>query len=346
MSVLRQVLDEVAEEVDFSGVVRVDAGPRVLVSAAYGLADRTLGVANTTETRFATASGTKLFTALAVGRLIDDGRCSLDSRLLDLVTVELPGVSADVTVRHLLSHTSGVYDYYDEEIIEDSDSFELAIPPHKLLKPTDYLPLVAAGNQKFPPGARFSYSNGGYVLLGMLIEQLVGDYHRYVEDNVMRAAGMTASGFFRFDELPASTATGYLNVHGRWRSNIYVLPVIGGPDGGAFVAADDMVLLWQALLSYRLLSPELTRMFLAKTAHDQGNRYYGCGLWIEDDGSEPPVYAAVGADAGVSFSSACFGNDIVATIASNVSRGAWSMADAVKRHIQRAYPPEERRLRL
>ncbi|MDD9934459.1 MAG: serine hydrolase [Myxococcales bacterium] len=346
MSELRQVVDEVARAGDFSGVVRVDAGPEVLVSAAHGLADRTHGVPNSTHTRFATASGTKLLTALAVGRLIDEGKCALESRLLDLLEVELPGVSEDVTVRHLLSHTSGVYDYLDEEVIEDFDNFELPVAPHKLLTPTDYLPMLTAGPQKFAPGARFSYSNGGYVMLGLLIEQLAGSYHQYIQREVMGPAGMTDSGFFRFDELPPHTATGYRRVDGKWRSNVHVLPVIGGPDGGAFVTAADVTRLWRALLSSQLLSPGLTREFLTEAAHYRGHEHYGHGLWIDDDRTEPPILFITGSDAGVSFHSSCHGDDLIATIASNATDGAWSMARAVKDHLQAAYPREQRAFRV
>lgn len=345
MPELHEIVDTLAREFGFTGAVQVDLHDRVLVSAAFGLADRTHRVPNTAETRFGTASGTKLFTALAVGALIDDGRCALDSRLHDLATFDLAGVSREVTIGHLLTHTSGVYDYYDEDLIDDFDNFELAIPPYKLLKPSDYLPMVVAGEQKFAPGTRFAYSNGGYVLLGMLIEQLCGSYHSFVEERVMARARMASSGFFRLDQLPERTATGYRQVGGRWRSNIYVLPVIGGPDGGAFVTTGDMRRLWRALLSGHLLSPALTGTFLAKTAHRQGHEYYGHGVWIDDDGEQPPIISVVGSDAGVSFSSACHGSDLVATVASNASQDAWPMAKAIKQYVLAEFSAEQRSFR-
>jgi len=96
------------------------------------------------------------------------------SVLVDVVSVPLPGVSAAVTIGHLLTHTSGVYDYLDEEVIGDPDDFELPIAPSKLLGPRDYLPMLVAGPAKFEPGARFSYSNGGFVLLGLALEEVDG----------------------------------------------------------------------------------------------------------------------------------------------------------------------------
>jgi len=274
--------------------------------------------------------------------LIDDSRLTLDTRLHDAVSFELPGVADEVTIGQLLTHTSGVYDYYDEELIDDFDSFELSIPLNKLLRPLDYLPMVTGGEMKFPPGARFSYSNGGYVLLGMLIQELCGDYHRFVESRIMRHAGMDSSGFFRFDQLPEGTANGYVETDQEWRTNIYALPIIGGPDGGAFVTTSDMEQLWRALFSAQILSPALTRKFTRKVASSSDSVFYGHGMWIRDDGHQPPVISVVGSDAGVSFSSRCHGNDIIATVVSNSSNGAWPMVSAVDDFVRQEYPHEAR----
>src|SRR5678816_509780 len=124
----------------------------------------------------------------------------------------------DRTIDHLLTHTSGVYDYLDEDVVGDIDQFVLPIPPSTLLTPRDYLPMLVAGPPKFSPGERFSYSNGGYVLLGLALEFAGGrPYHALVEDLVLRPCGMADSGFFRFDRLPPRVATGYVETReGGW----------------------------------------------------------------------------------------------------------------------------------
>lgn len=318
-------------KVGFSGVVRVTLAGRPVFENAFGVTDRKTRAPNTPETRFGIASGTKLLTALAAGTLIDEGKVSFETPLTEAVRVPLPGISPAVTVRHLLTHTSGVYDYYDEEKIQDFDSFELGAPPSTLLGPRDYLPLITGYPMKFHPGERFSYSNSGYVLLGLLIEELSGSgYHEAVAERVLRPAGMDRSGFFRFDRLPENTARGYLETKAGWKTNESLLPMIGGPDGGAFSTAGDIEKLWNALLEGRLLSEKLTGTFLTAAVECKPGRWYGCGVWIGREEGTLPGLRIVGHDAGVSFRSTCAGSGTVATVVSNTSDGAWAMAREIE----------------
>ena len=111
----------------FSGAIQVTLDHATVFAGAFGEADRSAGIRNTVDTRFGIASGTKFLTALAAGALIDDGVLAFEDRLADVVSLPLPGVPAAVTIGHLLTHTSGVYDYLDEEVIDDADHFELSI---------------------------------------------------------------------------------------------------------------------------------------------------------------------------------------------------------------------------
>lgn len=306
------------------------------------MADRAHGVANTLHTRFGVASGGKLFTALGIGALIDDRRLELDDRVTEIIAAPLPQVSPDVTIRHLLTHTSGVFDYYDEELVGDFDAFELAVPPFKLLRLDDYLPLLTGGAMKFAPGTRFSYSNSGYVLLGLAIEAVSGHpYQGFIEERVFGACGMASSGFFRFDRLPAKVATGYIDDDDGWRANIYALPIIGGPDGGAFSTLDDMELLWRALVGAELLSPALTATFVARVAKWKQDTFYGHGMWIRGAGGRAPRVYVEGCDAGVSFVSTCYSNTTIATVMSNTTRGAWPIAEAIDRFFEQRPEPAD-----
>jgi len=258
---------------------------------------------------------------------------ALDDRLVDLVSVPLPSVSASVTIGHLLTHTSGVYDYLDEDVVDNPEDFELPIPPAKLLEPRDYLPMLVAGPAKFEPGARFSYSNGGYVLLGLALEEVAGcSFHTLVEERVLRRCGMTESGFFHFDRLPPRVAIGYVETQdGGWRTNMHSLPIIGGPDGGAFVTAGDMNRLWRGFFAGAVISSELVSMFLQKAATNvaQEHSFYCHGIWIRDEGAGLPLHYLIGADAGVSFRSNAYSSVTFATVVSNTSNGAWPMAKAI-----------------
>ncbi|MGH7726900.1 MAG: serine hydrolase domain-containing protein [Candidatus Eiseniibacteriota bacterium] len=316
----------------FSGAVQVTLDRSAVLAEAFGEADRSAGIRNTVETRFGIASGTKFATALAAGALIDDGVLALEDRLVDVISTPLPGVSAAVTIGHLLTHTSGVYDYLDEDVIGDTDQFKLPISPSTLLTPRDYLPMLLAGPAKFEPGTRFSYSNGGYVLLGLALEDVAGSsFHTLVEERVLRPCRMADSGFFRFDRLPPRTANGYVEIgNGNWRTNVDSLPIIGGPDGGMFATVGDIDRLWRGFFAAEVLSPELTSVFMGKAATDatKPHSLYGHGHWIHDDGIRPLHYI-VGQDAGVSFRSNAYANGTIATVVSNTSRGAWPMIRSI-----------------
>jgi CubicO group peptidase (beta-lactamase class C family) len=328
---LHDLVASLAAEHGFSGAVQVTLDRSTVLAEAFGEADRSAGIKNTVETRFGIASGTKFATALAAGALIDDGVLALDDRLVDIVSTALPGVSAAVTIGHLLTHTSGIYDYLDEDVIGDPEQFELPISPSTLLTPRDYLPMLLVGPAKFEPGTRFSYSNGGYVLLGLALEEVAGSsFHALVEERVLRPCRMADSGFFRFDRLPPPAATGYVERgNGNWRTNLNSLPIIGGPDGGMFATVGDIDRLWHGFFAAEVLSPELTAVFMAKAA-DAGkpHSFYGHGLWIHDDGIRPLHYI-VGQDAGVSFRSNAYASGTIATVVSNTSRGAWPMIRSI-----------------
>ena len=326
-----------AAEHGFSGAVQLTLDRSVLLAEAFGDADRSAGIRNTVDTRFGIASGTKFVTALAAGALIDDGILALGDRLVDVVSTPLPGVSPAVTIGHLLTHTSGVYDYLDEDVFGDPEQFVLPIPPSTLLTPRDYLPMLIAGPAKFEPGARFSYSNGGYVLLGLALEEAGGaSFHALVEERVLRRCRMADSGFFRFDRLPPPAATGYVEIgNGHWRTNVDSLPIIGGPDGGMFATVGDIDRLWHSFFDAEVLSPELTSVFMEKAATDTAkpHSFYGHGHWIHDDGIQPLHYI-VGQDAGVSFRSNAYANGTIATVVSNTTRGAWPMIRSIDSWIR------------
>jgi CubicO group peptidase (beta-lactamase class C family) len=291
---------------------------------AYGFADRSNQVVNTMQTRFGTASATKAFTALCVCALMESDRLALDTSVTDLLGVGLPHVSNAVTIEHLLTHTSGIGDYYDEDVVTDFTSFHLAIPWYRLERPRDYVPLLAELPPKFAPGMRFSYCNSGFILLGLIVEELSGVvYQEFVQTRVFDRAQMSESGFMRLDALPERTAIGYIDEDGGWRTNVYNLPVVGGPDGGAFSTAADMTKFWSALNRDLIVGREWRERFLQPhVATPTRGVFYGLGVWIRQRPDGPPFYFVEGGDAGVSFTSLCGSTGGVEyTVACNAPQG-------------------------
>jgi CubicO group peptidase (beta-lactamase class C family) len=325
-----KILDTAIDAKSFSGVVSVRWQETLLYEKAFGYADRSNKLENAVDTRFGIASGTKFLTALAIGKLIEAKKLSLLTRLSDCITHPFPHYSPEITIGQLLNHTSGIPDYYDEEKITNFDDFALSIPTYALKNLRDYLPTFPDEPMKFVPGARFSYCNGGFILLGIVIEELTGmKYQDYVEQAILKPIGMQQSGFFWLNQLPERTALGYLDDAAGWRTNIYNLPIVGGSDGGVFATAQDITKLWKAFYSPLILSKELVEIYTqpsVKVKSEGENTHYGYGLWIYQDEAQNREAYILGGDAGVSFRSRVNrAENLESTIISNTTSGVWKI---------------------
>lgn len=297
MTITTELLDGWAAQSGFEGAVGLRQGGRELYRA-YGLRDRAEGLPNGVDTAFGCASAAKFFTALAVGRLVDQGRLRLDTAVGELSPDFAGFIDPAATIEELLRHRSGCYDYLDEELIEDYDTFELPLPPYKLLSPMDYLPMFRGHAPKSARGERESYSNGGYVILAACVELAAGEpYHDYLQREVLARTGAMRSGLFRFDALPADTAKGYLG--DGLETNAYRLPLRGGGDGGLYLSAPDLSRVWDAFAAGKLLSPALATAFVTPFA--DAERASGCGLTVV---REPKRWSISGYDLGVGAFSA------------------------------------------
>lgn len=324
---LKEQIYQKAEETRFSGVVSL-AAKEDLFQAAFGYRDRANKLPNTTKTRFGIASGTKGFTALGIAALIDEGKFGLDTFAYTIIGNRIKNLHKNITIRQLLAHTSGIGDYYDEDEIDDTNEFILAIPIQNLVSPLDYIPLLEEKAQKFAPGTDTSYSNSGYITLAIIIELVASmPYQKFIEDVVFSKAQMERSGFFRSDCLPANTALGYISEKDQLRTNIFNLPVLGGGDGGAYSTLEDMNRFWQQVKGAHILPDQSVAPFL-KWQNMVGNQGYGYGFWIDDKLDHIKL---VGHDAGVSFfSSTSLTRDEQVTIISNTSTGVWPIANIIK----------------
>ncbi|MFW5685883.1 MAG: serine hydrolase domain-containing protein [Spirochaetota bacterium] len=326
-------IDRLAETSRFSGAIRLDLGSQSL-SAAYGFANRAERLPNASGTRFGIASGTKFITALAIGALIDQGRLTPGTPVVDCLAERIDWLSPDATVGHLLSHTSGVWDYYDEELVTDFDNFHVETPWSFLTTPRDYLPLFHGRTMKFEPGARFSYSNGGYILLGVVVEDLSGTLFReFVAENVLAPACMERSGFFALNALPSGTALGYLGSPGSSggeTTNVYQLPKIGASDGGMFTTVDDVSRLWSAFVSDAIVSRPTRELMTRRHATIRDGLDYGYGLYLPRSG-RGDAYRIVGGDAGVGFFSQHEPESgLTITVVSNESEGEEEMVGRLR----------------
>ena len=242
------ILTRLAADAGFSGAVMVNHGDELLFAASYGYANRAWRVPCTLDTRFDTASVTKLFTAVAALQLVERGAFGLDTSVVEYLELKGTTISNAVTPYHLLTHTSGIADDADEEAGERYEDLWVSQPNYSVTQAADHLPHFATKPANFPPGEGCRYCNVGYVLLGLMIERATGSpYRDHVCTSVFGPAGMQRAGFFRMDVVEPDVAEGIEPIRDSeggivgWRRNIYSFPPIGTPDSGAYVTVADLV---------------------------------------------------------------------------------------------------------
>ena len=301
MQPLEDAIDSVADRTRFSGVVRVDRSGNIELAKAYGLADRGHEISNTIDTQFAIASGSKGLTALAVVSLIEDGSLDLTTTARSVLGADLPLIGENVTVEHLLSHRSGIGDYLDEDADHEITDYLMPVPVHELATTEQYLVVLGGHDTVFPPGERFTYCNGGYVVLALIAERTSGvPFHELVRRRVCEPAGMDDTEFLRSDELPGRAALGYLAVEGS-RTNVFHLPVRGSGDGGIYSTAADVGSLWSAFFAGRIVSRDwVAEMVRPRSDVPRASMRYGLGFWLH---ASSDAVMLEGSDAGVSFRS-------------------------------------------
>ncbi|PSL38076.1 CubicO group peptidase (beta-lactamase class C family) [Labedella gwakjiensis] len=370
-SVLAERLDSVAADLaaraaddEFSGVVLVTEGDLPLLEKAYGVASRRWNTPVTTDMRFDVASITKLFTSVAVLQQVAAGTLRLDSSIHDYVDLEGTTISRDVTLRHLLTHTSGIADDADEEDGESYEALWAERPNYSVTETADFLPQFAHKPPRAEPGADCRYCNVGYVLAGLALERATGRAYRdVVRTDVFEKAGMTSSGFFDMREAAPNVAEGWDPVREGasddephadgpdedapagpiigWRQNIYSYPPIGSPDGGAHSTAADLVRFVDALRGGELLPKKWTTEFLSPQvlhhadedagAGETAELAYGFGLEFEvTPAGELRSFYKDGINAGASAIVRYYpATNLTVAVLSNSEDGAWDPITAI-----------------
>jgi CubicO group peptidase (beta-lactamase class C family) len=260
---LETYLNERAEADRFSGAVLVAKGGEPIFARAYGLASKAFNVPNRVDTKFNLGSMNKMFTAIAVAQLAEKGKLSFD----DTVAKHLPDypnkeVANKVTIHHLLTHTSGMGDFFTKEYEKSAKE--------RLRAVKDYFPLFVNEPLKFEPGQKWDYSNSGFMLLGAIIEKVSGQsYFDYVRENLYKPAGMTNTDCYEMDQDTPNLAIGYTRERASrpWKNNLYLHVVKGGPAGGGFSTVEDLLKFDIALRNHKLLNPKYTdRVLTGKVA--------------------------------------------------------------------------------
>jgi CubicO group peptidase (beta-lactamase class C family) len=253
-------LEQLSKADEFSGVVLIAKNGQPIWQRAYGLANKNHNVPNKLDTKFNLGSINKFFTKVAILQLVEAGKLSLD----DTLGKHLPNypnqqASAKVTINHLLNMQSGIGDFFGVKYD--------ATPKNRIRTLNDYMQFFADVPLAFEPGTSRRYSNGGYIVLGAIIEKITGQsYYDYVRERIYKPAGMTNTDAYEVDVSVPNRATGYTRRSGRTGNervdNVYSAPARGSSAGGGYSTAEDLLEFALALEQGKLLNATHSRQLL------------------------------------------------------------------------------------
>lgn len=264
----------------FSGSVLVAKGNDVIFKGSVGYANKTWKIKNNIDTKFSLGSMNKMFTAIAALQLIEKGKLKFDDKLIQFVDKSwLPkGESDSITIRQLLTHTSGLGNFFNDEFNQSNKEAYRNLDAYK--------PLISQSELLFVPGSRNRYSNSGMLMLGLVVEKVSGQsYYGYVQKHIYNKANMLNSGSFELDSVTDNLASGYLKrMHSdQWVDSIYARAIKGSPAGGGFSSAEDLYQFAIALTEFRLLGKKLTEDAYTEKTQYNSAFWYGYGFSVSGE---------------------------------------------------------------
>lgn len=280
---IRTLLQEKCAQNQFSGAILIAKGERLIADGVCGMANKRYHSANTIDTKFNIASIGKMLTAVAIAQLAEAGKLNYDDKLSLYVDTDWypKNVLEKVTIRQLLSHRAGFGDMLSQQITQ--------APYIRLLflrELADYKPLLQGDTLKAEPGSRFSYSNTGYFLLGLVIQKASGEnFFSYIRKHIYQPAGMTNSDSYFRDEPVDNMATGYFSTPEApdfSKENNFYIPLRGLPFGAGYSTVHDLWRFTTALQSGKLIKKDTLQLHLTDNSKGQnaGGRPYGLGFQV------------------------------------------------------------------
>lgn len=247
---LRAELKRLGDANEFSGVVLIRKGGKTLLHEAYGLASIEYQAPNTVDTRFNLASVGKMFTAVSIAQLVEAGKLKWTDTLAKVLP-DYPNrdQAGRITIHQLLTHTSGMGLYWDNLFKGNWTAVRTA---------KDLVPFFAHDTLLAAPGAAWNYSNTGYAVLALVVEQVSGeDYFAYLQKHIFDPLGLKGTDYAALDDIVPNKATGYFREgpNAPLRNNLFTHTVKGGGAGGGWATATDLATFAEAYMAGRLFSP-------------------------------------------------------------------------------------------
>lgn len=354
---IENICNEWSENNNFSGVCMCKVNGETVFEKAYGYANRAFKIPNRIDTKFDTASITKLFTAVAILQLIQENKLGFEDKIVDIIDLSRTEIPADVTIEQLLNHTSGIADDAEEEAGEDYSALFIDNPNYAIRECKDFLKNFAYKKPNFKAGTNVRYCNCSFVLLGLAIEKITGmNYRDYVTSNIFRKADMKNTEFLSMEGINENTAEGYKSIRNPsgktigYQKNIYCYPPKGTSDSGAYTTAEDLNKFICAIKNHLLLDNEFANIMLSphcdfahtKEWYDipglyEKNGYAFEALMLEESNVPFCIYKD-GQNDGVSAKFSYYPEkDISLVLLANQDCNVWIMTKEIQLEIHRRY---------
>lgn len=255
----------------FNGTALIHYQNKTIFEKSYGWQDAEKKIANQNKSVYQIASLTKSFTALVIVKLNEEGKLSVKDPISKFITDYPRG--NEITIEHLLTHTSGIY-----EALQNKEYFR-QLHTGKIITQNEQLSFFKNEPLAFEPGTQFSYTNSGYIILGMIIEKVTGlSYEDAVRKIILNPLKMTQTGFdYLALKSPYKTIPySYISKTKQEKTEIWN-PIFTGPSGQIYSTAEDLYKYYEGLRDYKIVSKEAFKK--ATTPYLSG---YGYGWFIDD----------------------------------------------------------------
>jgi len=264
-----------AEKVPGAAIAVLRNG-EIIIAKGYGRATLEYDVPVTRETLFQSGSVGKMFTAAAIMTLVEQGKIGLDDPLSKYFK-DAPEIWRPITIRHLLTHTSGIRDPYGAAYDYRHDYTD-----DELVKMAEAQPL------NFPPGSRWSYSNTGYVLLGIIINRTTGKfYFDLIDKAIFKPLGMTTARGINEADIVPNRASGYELVNGVVKNQEWVAMANPTADGSLYFSLDDVIAWSRGVDQGKVLSARSWQQVYTPVRLNSGKTYpYGFGWMVDQAGGQ------------------------------------------------------------
>ncbi|MGQ0649305.1 MAG: serine hydrolase domain-containing protein [Gemmatimonadaceae bacterium] len=326
VSALERYVSTLAKADLFSGAVLLAKDGKPLYSGAFGLANKDFAAPNRLDTKFNLGSMNKMFTSVTIAQLVEQGKLSYDDPLSKFIP-DFPSSAAaqKVRIKHLLTHTAGLGSYFNAEFERTSRARYRTVD--------DMMQLAKGDSLAFEPGSRWSYSNTGMLVLGKVIEAVTQqDYFEYLRNNLYKTAGMANTDAYQLDEVNPNLAVGYQkqfleNGTASFRNNVFMHVIRGGPAGGGYSTAEDLVRFAEALKSGKVVSTK-TFELMTTPKPDVNSPQYGYGFGVDP---QTGIVGHSGGFPGISSNLDIFkGTGYVAVVLSNYGGASQPVVEKIR----------------